>query len=292
MPFDPISAGISAGASLIGTGVDWYYSSKNLELQKEQLAYQKWLQQQIFAREDTAVQRKRKDLEAAGMSPFLAAGEGANAGSVVQSEAPQRELPNIDEGMIGAALDAMIKNKQARNLDTENDKTKAEIENIKSTTKHTDTTTTETEKNIDLKQKEIDNFETEKERRHTREDVALSISKNEREKLISSRHLLNEQISELQQKIANEKRLGNIREAEITSKEIENIRKAKELIDDINMGFRGNETGLTGQLTQAIRYFTNAITRTVDPSVRRTYKDIYFELQQIRDRLADKNLRR
>lgn len=49
--------------------------------------YQKALQQNIFNREDSAVQRRTKDLESAGFSRLLSAGgAGAGGGNVVQTE--------------------------------------------------------------------------------------------------------------------------------------------------------------------------------------------------------------
>lgn len=47
--------------------------------------YQKDLNKQVFDREDTAVQRRVKDLEAAGMSKWLAAGQGASSTPVSTS---------------------------------------------------------------------------------------------------------------------------------------------------------------------------------------------------------------
>lgn len=67
-----------------------YANSQNLELQKEQFAYQQDIQRQLFAREDDAVQRRAADLTAAGMSPTLAAGQAAQAGPVVSTTVPQR----------------------------------------------------------------------------------------------------------------------------------------------------------------------------------------------------------
>lgn len=45
--------------------------------------YQKQLQQQLFNREDNAIQRQARDMELAGLSKTLAAGGGAGAGPVV-----------------------------------------------------------------------------------------------------------------------------------------------------------------------------------------------------------------
>lgn len=60
--------------------------------------YQKALQQQIFEREDTAVQRRMEDMKAAGINPNLAAGSAASAGSIVgRSDTPGSNM--------GAALD-------------------------------------------------------------------------------------------------------------------------------------------------------------------------------------------
>lgn len=68
------------------------YAEKNFNLQSDNLDYQKALQERIFAREDTALQRYVSDLKAAGLNPQLAAGSsGSNAGSVVSTTAPQKD---------------------------------------------------------------------------------------------------------------------------------------------------------------------------------------------------------
>ena len=63
----------------------------NMKYQQENLAYQKQLQQTIFKREDTAVQRRAEDLAKAGLSKTLAAGSSAGAGTVVGTSAPQSD---------------------------------------------------------------------------------------------------------------------------------------------------------------------------------------------------------
>ena len=82
---------VNAGANVYGTIKTVQQNKDNFELQKENYAYQKELQQDIFNREDTAVQRRVADLQAAGLSRTLAAGSSASSGSVVSTRAPQRE---------------------------------------------------------------------------------------------------------------------------------------------------------------------------------------------------------
>jgi len=70
--------------------------------------YQRRLQQKIFEREDSSVQRRVTDLEKAGLSKVLAAGAGASAGQAIQTQAPQMQAPTADfsstiSGILGGA---------------------------------------------------------------------------------------------------------------------------------------------------------------------------------------------
>ena len=94
--------------------------------------YQKNLQNQIFNREDNAVQRRVQDLQSAGLSKTLAAGDGAGAGSVVSTspfggsfsgssfsgKAPQ--MSQIDLVSTGLQLASAMANIRQVSAETEN----------------------------------------------------------------------------------------------------------------------------------------------------------------------------
>lgn len=69
----------------------------NMALQGMNLNYQKSMQQQAWAREDNATQRRVADLKAAGLSPTLAAGSAAQASAPIQTHAPQYGGPSMQD---------------------------------------------------------------------------------------------------------------------------------------------------------------------------------------------------
>lgn len=66
-------------------------SQQNLDLQKQNLEYQKALQQQLFEREDTSYERTKQDMLNSGFSPLAMQGLNS-AGSAVSTSAPQQSL--------------------------------------------------------------------------------------------------------------------------------------------------------------------------------------------------------
>lgn len=100
---DILSALLGFGGNMFDTFVEgrqtianntanMHIADQNLAFQRELLQYQQGLQQEIFGREDNAVQRRAADMEAAGINPILAAGAPAQAGAVVSTQAPQNQM--------------------------------------------------------------------------------------------------------------------------------------------------------------------------------------------------------
>lgn len=105
-----ITGAVSALGNLIQGGI-------NMWQQHKQQKYQQQLQQQIFQREDTAVQRRADDMAKAGLSKTLAAGGGANAGAIAQTQAPQMSgMDNLSDGVVrGMSADSEINATKERN---------------------------------------------------------------------------------------------------------------------------------------------------------------------------------
>ena len=99
-----------AVGSLFKTGYDMWTNQRDFD-------YQKSLQQDIFAREDNAVQRRMKDLQAAGLNPNLAAGSAAGAGAVVG----RSNTPGLSGNSVGTALDMAAHVQQLRAQRKENE---------------------------------------------------------------------------------------------------------------------------------------------------------------------------
>ncbi len=87
---------LGTGLSFLQTGLNYKINRDNFNLSNKayefnkdsylnNFEYQKNLQQQIFGREDNAVQRRAADLQKAGLSKTLAAGDGAGSGTAIST---------------------------------------------------------------------------------------------------------------------------------------------------------------------------------------------------------------
>lgn len=81
--------GAAAGAAVGSNLLTGYLNYKQ---QQDAMHWQKDLQRDIFAREDTSIARRVADLKASGLSPVLAAGQGAGTGGTVSVTPPQLNL--------------------------------------------------------------------------------------------------------------------------------------------------------------------------------------------------------
>lgn len=83
----------SAGDVITGIGsniVNASIANRNLAFERENLEYQKELQNKIFDREDTAYQRTVNDMRSAGLNPLTMKGTNS-AGTAIQTTAPQNK---------------------------------------------------------------------------------------------------------------------------------------------------------------------------------------------------------
>lgn len=125
------------GNATIG-GINAAQQSKWNKQQQEnwnkQFEYTKWLNQQQMMREDTAIQRRAADLEKAGMNRLMAAGDGAEAGTLTSFQgnaggsAPQFEGNPIESFLAAKQSQANIANTEAQ---TQLIRNKAETEKAK-----------------------------------------------------------------------------------------------------------------------------------------------------------------
>lgn len=117
-----------AGGTMMSTGIGLL----NTYLQYRQQKYDKRLQRQIFDREDTSIRRRVADLRAAGLSPVLAAGQGAGTGQTVQVTPAQFQAQSQMDVMALLKAEADISKTYAEKalIDLQKDRIPAEIRNL------------------------------------------------------------------------------------------------------------------------------------------------------------------
>ena len=109
---DPVTVGsIIMGSAALGSLISGtVQGAMNYKFSKENLKWQKQAQRTTWKREDTAIERRVADLRRSGLSPVLAAGQGASSGPIVSTTAPRIDLPDPQEKV--AVLLSMLKMKE------------------------------------------------------------------------------------------------------------------------------------------------------------------------------------
>lgn len=94
------------GSGLLGGLGSIFNNERNLNSQREAQDYSKWLNEKTWEREDNAVRRRMFDLKAGGLSPVLAAGSSAQAGSPIKIDPAMSQDSLGTEGMISGVTKA------------------------------------------------------------------------------------------------------------------------------------------------------------------------------------------
>lgn len=152
-------------AGMFDLGQQAYFNYQNYQLQQHQFDYAKNLQGQIFGREDNSIQRRVADLLAAGLSPVLAAGQGAGTGGIVSTSAPQMDKLQMTEAALAAMsllkmdTDITQTRKSTELIQQQIDNMPTTIEAVKANTKATRANARKT--NADARKAEVDARNTE-----------------------------------------------------------------------------------------------------------------------------------
>lgn len=118
MDFFGLLSGLGAAVDI---GTNLWKTKYNYDMNQRDFDYQKSLQEQIFQREDTAVQRRMTDLKAAGLNPNLAAGSAAGAGSVVSRSSTNDLNPGSVLDSLMAANQIKMQRQEVYNKQLESD---------------------------------------------------------------------------------------------------------------------------------------------------------------------------
>ena len=110
--------------AIAGLALGGVSSIANFGLGLANYRYQKNLQNEIFSREDSSIARRVHDLKASGLSPVLAAGQGAGTGGIVSTHAPEIDPSTAAQLYIQLATmqkDFQVKDKQLQVLQSQKD---------------------------------------------------------------------------------------------------------------------------------------------------------------------------
>jgi hypothetical protein len=140
---------LATGAALGGLGALSSYKNneRNIAMQRETNEMNERLTRENWGREDNAVQRRKADLVAAGLSPVLAAGSAAQSSAPIKMDSPKSE--DWGASATGTAMQSVLAASQVSKTHMDNQRTAAEIGNIRAQTENTSTNTIATEQNME-----------------------------------------------------------------------------------------------------------------------------------------------
>lgn len=127
---DIIGGFLNFAGGLMNTIQGSQVAQENLKAQEDVLDWQKEAQATTWQREDTAVQRRVKDLVAAGLSPTLAAGSAASSSGPISLRGPQLDISAQEAGISRMSESAQVVMSLLR-MKADIDKTNAETELVR-----------------------------------------------------------------------------------------------------------------------------------------------------------------
>lgn len=260
-----------------------YYNQENLALAKEAFSaqqnqqalenewylderdYQRTLQQQIFTREDTAMQRARDDFVAAGFSPLAAVGNMANAGQVVASASSPGNMVSNNQAstqvsnFVGDAL-----NNMASHLDSASGRALTELMASKQMAHDKDMAEFSHDKALELKTLEIQGA--------LMNTMASATAQQKLQELIG-----NQNLDAVKQQGQNAMDLQNDQQSwlesqpqsrspdQIAEQFFNWLQKEDPLIGEITKGYQGWEIGFKVVKELVVRQFSSVFNKSENP---------------------------
>lgn len=134
MLFESLVTGAASG--LLGGAFGYAANERNINMQRDTNRQNEGLMRESWAREDNSVQRRTADLKAAGLSPVLAAGQGASSSSPIKMDAPKGE--DWAGPAAAQAIQSTLAASQVAKTDADIRRTGAETNNIEANTRSTE----------------------------------------------------------------------------------------------------------------------------------------------------------